>query len=77
LHLLIVEDDYEDLYEVFGADLGVEGGRTLVHEHVKQAERKEHDFGLICLEAFSYLIGYCLAPNFSFKVLCMTYSSAF
>ncbi len=57
LHLLIIEDHNEHLHEVLGPDLGVEGSCALVHEHVEQAEREEHNFGLIGQQPLPDLVG--------------------
>lgn len=65
LHLLVVEDHNEHLHKVLGPDLGVEGSCALVHEHVEQAEREEHNFGLIGQQTLPDLVGGRLSTTVS------------
>jgi hypothetical protein len=64
------------LHEVFRADLLVELGAALIHEHVEQPQGEEHNFGLICLKSLSYLVSRRLAAKASGLLMTCTYTSA-
>ena len=55
LYLFVVQDHNQNLNEVLSANLLVELQWTLVHAHIKQAQREEHDLGLIGEDALSNL----------------------